>query len=156
MANVKSPECELSEQDEARFWAKVALPDEQGCMLWLDAPALNGYGRFYLGQRTLYAHRVSYVLAYGPIPDGLQIDHVKERGCTNRHCVAPAHLEAVTQRENLLRGRGASAINAVKTHCVRGHAFDGANTYVMPNGRRRCRACNREWMRAHARRKAER
>jgi len=81
----------------------------------------------------------------GPIPDGLTIDHL----CRNRACVKPAHLEAVSQRVNTLRSPIAvAAINARKTHCKRGHAFDDLNTRVSigPNGQRRrdCRACHRK------------
>lgn len=133
----------IREADERRFWSKVALPNEQGCMLWLRPLSLQGYGRFRLTGRYIQAHRISYVIAYGPIPDGLVVDHVKDRGCTNRHCVAPLHLEAVTDQENLLRGKTVNAANAAKTHCLRGHAFDRKNTYVKPNGKRQCRQCAR-------------
>ncbi len=56
-------------------------------------------------------------------------------------CINPEHLEAVTQKENILRGIGAPAVNARKTHCPRGHPFDGDNLYVKPNGDRQCRIC---------------
>lgn len=144
----------MTERDEARFWAKVALPNEQGCMLWTGEPDLRGYGHFTVGYSQWYAHRVSYVLANGPIPEGLQIDHVKARGCKNKHCVAPLHLEAVTQRENLLRGSTITAANAAKTHCLKGHAFDVANTYRTPRGSRQCRACKREHQRTYVQREA--
>lgn len=130
---------ELTERDISRFWSKVALPNEQGCMLWLSAVPRSGYGCLFAGGRTQYAHRISYIIAIGLIPMSLQIDHL----CRVRHCVAPAHLEAVTQRVNLLRGQGASAINAARTHCKHGHAFDEANTYVTPKGVRQCRTCKR-------------
>lgn len=133
----------ITESDERRFWAKVALPNEQGCMLWLGALASHGYGRFRLNGRIARAHRVSYEIANGPIPDGMVIDHVKAKGCTNRHCVAPDHLEAVTQRENVLRGGGSTAANVRKTHCPRGHEYTPENTYAH-KGRRYCRACQQE------------
>lgn len=84
-----------------RFWAKAdktSSPD--GCWLWTDAPnPVTGYGRMTWGTGYRLAHRLAYELAIGPIPDGLTIDHVKDRGCRNHHCVNPAHLEAVTLRE---------------------------------------------------------
>lgn len=124
----------LTEADEKRFWAKVALPDKQGCMLWSGKPDGNGYGNLHLQGWTVRAHQVAYLLAHGPVSDGLVIDHVKANGCTNRHCVAPLHLEAVTQAENVRR--------AMKTRCKRGHQLAGANLYFRPDtGVRQCRAC---------------
>jgi hypothetical protein len=84
------------------------------------------------------AHTYAYEWLRGPVPDGLVLDHL----CTNPWCVRPSHLEAVTQRENLMRGETIAAVNTQKTHCPRGHPFDEANTYVRPGGRDRgCRAC---------------
>lgn len=91
----------LTELDEARFYAKVALPDERGCALWTAAKDRNGYGRFSHGPRgpeRLYprAHRVAYTIANGPIPDGMQLDHK----CHTPSCVTPAHLRPATNAEN--------------------------------------------------------
>lgn len=91
----------LTELDQARFYAKVALPDERGCALWTASKDRNGYGRFTFGPKgpgRLYprAHRVSYTIANGPIPDGFQIDHE----CHTPSCVAPHHLRAATNAEN--------------------------------------------------------
>ncbi|KAB2977369.1 HNH endonuclease [Streptomyces sp. SS1-1] len=91
-----------------------------------------------LGGRYQMAHRVAYQEIVGPIPEGLQLDHL----CRVRHCVNPAHLEPVTSRENTLRGENLVAINAAKTHCKRGHLFDAANTYRWRNSRI-CRECRR-------------
>lgn len=143
----------LTEKDQARFWSKVTLPNEQGCMLWLSPPLSTGYGQFWLKGRKVTAHRVSYFLAYGGIPAGLHIDHVKARGCRHRHCVAPAHLEAVTMAENNRRSESAPAKNARKTHCKRGHVFDGPNTFIDPRGGRHCRACQALHQRAYRARK---
>ncbi len=87
----------------------------------------------------VYAHRAAYELYVGPIPEGLTIDHL----CRNTLCVNPAHLEAVTMRENILRGTGPSAQAARKTHCLRGHPFDDGNTLFRATGKRVCRACQR-------------
>ncbi|WP_310773651.1 HNH endonuclease signature motif containing protein [Mycobacterium sp. Z3061] len=115
------------------------------CWVWmgsLKGPA--GYGSFrtrtlHTGSRTITAHRFLYELWHGqPVPDGLVIDHL----CRNRRCVNPLHIEAVTQRVNVLRGRGPSALNAKKTHCSAGHVYDTENTRVY-RGQRHCRACDR-------------
>lgn len=86
---------------EERFWPKVNKTDT--CWLWEGQILANGYGRFWDGERQVVAHRFAYELVVGPIPTGLQIDHVAERGCTSKACVRPEHLEPVTQSVNLLR-----------------------------------------------------
>jgi hypothetical protein len=121
-----------------RFWAKV---DQSGeCWVWTASANNVGYGWFWDGQRNQLAHRWAYELLVGPIPDGLQLDHL----CRNRRCVRPDHLEAVTRRENILRGVGVGAKNAAKTHCLRNHPFDEANTHLGPSGKRFCRLCTRD------------
>lgn len=107
------------------------------CWVWTGAISSEGYGRC----GSAYAHRWSYEVFVGPIPEGLQIDHL----CRVRKCVNPAHLEPVTQRENLLRGDGAGARFARRTHCSRGHALTPENTYAekASPGARMCLACKR-------------
>ena len=121
-----------------RFWTKVEKT--QSCWLWTGAKA-EGYGQFALdgGKKRVKAHRYAYKQLIGIIPEGLQPDHL----CRNRGCVNPQHLELVTQRMNILRGVGATAINAAKTHCCRGHCLSGENLYVKPSGERRCMACDK-------------
>lgn len=131
---------------EEQFWSQVERTE--GCWLWTASQLWNGYGqlRWQTKQRT--AHRVAYELLVGPIPEGLQLDHL----CSVRHCVNPAHLEAVTQQENIRRS--ASNWNH-STTCKRGHDItDPANIYVIPsNGKRQCRECMRFNQREKTRRK---
>ena len=114
-----------------------------GCWEWIACKQRNGYALFRLGQRTVLAHRFSREYFVGPIPQGLQIDHL----CRNRACVNPDHLDVVTCRTNLLRGNTVMARNARKTHCPKGHPYSGVNTYVDPKGIRHCRKCGRAVMR---------
>lgn len=143
-------------QDEAiarsyavRFWSKVNKNDRSGCWLWLASRDANGYGRFGLGARPRMAHRVAYELTHGPIAAGLTLDHL----CRNRACVFPDHLEPVTQGENTLRGDGPPAINARKTQCPNGHAYDRTTRLATGKVIRGCRACaaeaNRTWYAEH-------
>jgi HNH endonuclease len=142
---------------EDRFWPKVNKngpipahrPDLGPCWAW-TAVTRKGYGAVWAGQTMVQAHRMAYVLLVGPVPDGLELDHLCHNGsgcpggvtCPHRACVNPAHLEPVTSRENLLRGTGPTALNAAKTHCPQGHAYDEANTYRDRAGGRRCRICD--------------
>lgn len=130
----------LNEKDQERFWQKVNKTD--GCWEWTAYRNAFGHGRFRLGGRLLLAHRVSYEMMVGPIPEGLQIDHV----CRNPPCVNPAHLEPVTHQENVRRGMVGklNSANAAKTHCPRGHEYNCTNTYTRRSGARVCRACARE------------
>lgn len=117
------------------------------CWLW-TAALHNGYGSFYLpGAGTRRAHRIAYEALVGPIPEGLTLDHL----CRNRGCVNPAHLEPVTNKENILRGVGITAENARKTHCVNGHPLEGYNLMFQPGGRR-CRECFRRIQKIRKRR----
>lgn len=124
-----------------RFWMRVdktTSPD--GCWLWTGSLTEKGYGNVKLNKRLVGVHRLAYQWAKGPIPEGLQIDHL----CRVRHCVNPDHLEAVTLKVNVLRGVGITAMQARQTHCVQGHPFDGPNTAYTPRGSRVCRACKRD------------
>lgn len=120
------------------FIAKISIAG--GCWLWTGCKNEGGYGYYHHGKRkSVRAHRFAFELANGPVPAGLQIDHL----CRNRSCVNPAHLEAVTARVNTLRSTGQPALNAAKSACHRGHPFDTKNTYVGTDGARRCRECHR-------------
>jgi hypothetical protein len=121
--------------EEERFWEKVEKTDS--CWKWKAYISAEGYGMFTrINGGPICAHRYTYLALRGPIPEGFHLDHL----CRNRWCVNPFHLEAVTRKENILRGVGFAAINARKTHCVRGHAFTSENTYLH-RGERHCRKC---------------
>jgi hypothetical protein len=126
----------LAEPTSRRFWAKVDKSGDH--WIWTGARNENGYGRY----NNHLAHRLAYVLTHGEIPDGLPLDHV----CRVTSCVNPAHLEPVTNGENVLRGYGPN-INAARqndlTHCLREHAFTPENTRRNRNGSRSCRTCLR-------------
>src|ERR1043165_2354272 len=126
---------------ENRFWSNVDRRTENECWPWMGSMNGKGYGRFYVGAgKARPAHRIAYELLIGPIPEGLHLDHL----CRTTTCVNPAHLEPVTPKENTLRGVGPTAVNATKTHCLRGHEFTPDNTYIRPNGSRMCRICHRK------------
>lgn len=114
-----------------------------GCWLWTLGKTGRGYGYICADGRNVRVHVWAYRTFVGPIPDGLVIDHVRARGCISKMCVNPAHLEAVTHVENVMRGDSPHALNARKTHCPQGHPFDDENTYVF-NGSRACRVCHRD------------
>jgi len=119
------------------FWPRVS-PEPTGCWFWTGQTITNGYGVTASGRRGArrLAHRLAYELLIGPIPSGLDLDHL----CRIRLCVNPTHLEPVTRRENLRRGMGGT-----HTHCRRGHdvSVSGIYEYTDHQGARYrfCRAC---------------
>lgn len=121
--------------DLDRFWSHVDKSGE--CWLWRAATHRGGYGRFHIAGGERLAHRASYEITHGAIPAGMVIDHV----CRNRACVNPSHLRVVTARTNTLENSLApSALNAAKTHCVRGHELIDRTTAAKA-GWRYCKKC---------------
>lgn len=142
----------IAQKDANRFWSKVQKT--HGCWIWAAALQSAGYGVFRVGGTPgtlLYAHRYSYEQTKGLIPEGMHLDHL----CRNPSCVNPDHLEAVTPRVNCLRGVGPSAQSAKKTHCSKGHPFEGQNLYLRPDRvGRQCLTCKHEnWDRWYAKKK---
>ena len=135
----------------ARFWAKVDKGAPGECWRWTGAPDRDGYGKMSVGRAIrLSAHRYAYLLLKGHIASGMEVDHTCHSlddscpggaTCAHRLCVNPAHLEAVTHKENQRRGRSPMASNSRKTHCSNGHPLSGTNLRIEKGGRRRCRTC---------------
>jgi len=125
------------------FWSKVYPCPITGCWLWGDRPSGQGYGQYRWGRRRPVAHRFLWETLFGPVPPGLQLDHL----CRVRCCVNPAHLEPVTPQVNNLRGIGPSARYAARTHCDKGHEFTPDNTYRRRSGGRECATCTADRMR---------
>ena len=134
-----------------RFWPKVDKRGPTDCWPWTAYKNEAGYGTLTVNRVVHFAHRISYELNVGPIPEGMHIDHVLKRGCTRKDCVNPGHLEPVTPRENTIRApKSLPSLNIAKTHCKHGHEFTQDNIYVGPNGGRRCRKCRAEQKRQRA------
>ena len=119
-----------------RFLNKVSIY-QKTCWDWKAHIQTNGYGQFKFKRKSTLAHRFIYEYYHGSINPKLTIDHL----CRNRKCVNPDHLEQVTSRENTLRGNTPAAINARKTHCIRGHEHTPENTYTYHIGKRICKEC---------------
>ena len=111
-----------------------------GCWSHRVKPAQKGYRQPSFRGRGAYLHRLVYEALRGPIPEGLQLDHL----CRNRGCCNPDHLEPVSSRENILRGETIPAACAAKTHCLNGHPLSGGNLVVLLDGRRNCRECRKD------------
>ncbi len=112
----------------------IHVNSESGCWDWGGTVREDGYGKYH----KTYSHRLVYVALIGPIPDGLELDHL----CRNRRCCNPLHLEAVTRRVNILRSPiAAPAFQRNKTACPKGHPLDGDNVRMESSNGRQWRAC---------------
>jgi len=129
---------------DERFDAKWTVDPETGCHVWQASFKTSGYGQFGFGGKMVPSHIYAYVRKYGPVPEGLELDHFR---CDHRACCNPDHVRPVTPRENNLRGNTVTSAKAAQTHCIHGHILDG----VRKDGRRFCRECSRIFMRRYLR-----
>lgn len=122
----------------AHFWSKASPTD---CLVWHGAQNSKGYGCFAIGGVSQLAHRLAWEDAHGPIPEGMLVDHL----CRNRSCVNTDHMELVTNRENVRRGKALT----VGDLCSRGHLIASERDLYLRkrNGGSECRACRREAIR---------
>jgi len=116
---------------------------DNSCWIWIHCTNREGYGYGDFGSYHGSAHRFIYQVFNGPIANELVVDHL----CRVTSCVNPAHLRAVTRRENTLAkgSRALAALQAMRTHCPKGHKYDEANTYRLGN-HRFCRQCNKAFL----------
>lgn len=136
----------------------MVVINDHGCWVYPRHRLGDGYAQVGIVSKTdgtrrmSYVHRITYEHLVGPIPAGLDMDHL----CRNRACCNPLHLEPVTRKENLRRGVGIGAASGAiarakqlaKTHCPSGHPYSGSNLYLRKNGYRDCKECNRaSWRR---------
>ena len=119
-----------------RLEAKIERITETGCWVWLGTLTESGYGLLCVRGKQEYTHRLSYQKHKGTIQQGLEIDHL----CRVTSCLNPAHLEAVTHKENTIRGRQGEW-QKKKTHCKHGHEFSERNTVIRNRGGAICREC---------------
>lgn len=131
-----------------RFWSKVKQTDD--CWEWLGARQPSGHGWFRGHHLGYNAHRVAYQLERGPIPEGLELDHL----CRHPWCVRPSHLEPVSHTENVRRGLAAQP----REVCLKGHPLVEGNIIRAGTSRgkpaRRCRTCYHATRRAWEKKRA--
>jgi hypothetical protein len=120
-----------------RITRRVAIDPSSGCWLWCGSIAPSGYGQLGINKVMQYAHRLAYEQFRGPIPEGLDLDHL----CRVRHCINPDHLEPVTRAEN---NRRAALYRTRPTTCPKGHPYNEENTSKRADGLRKCLTCRRK------------
>lgn len=133
--------------------SKIVIDQSTGCLLWQGLTTKHGYGIGRVNGKQSNLHRAIYQVWTG---ETLSPETTLDHKCRRRNCLAPAHLEPVTQRVNNLRSTSPSSMNARKTECIRGHAFTPENTKWIKGkhgSKRQCRECTRASDRERLRRK---
>ena len=141
--SVPNPKWRLNRAELARMHRLITVNEETGCWEWKGNTTTNGYGKWQRGpgHRERVIHRITYEhYKDQKIPDRMQGDHL----CRNRICCNPDHIEIVTPSENTIRQDHAGRR---KTHCPKGHEYNEKNTRNTSDGKRVCRACDRERIR---------
>ena len=121
-----------------KFAERFVVSDD-GCWLWVAGKDNNGYGQFWVKPRTRRAHQLAYEAVHGPVPNGLELDHI----CRKPACINPDHLRAVTHYENVMCGFGVGARAARQERCKHGHDLTPENLVKTSGTRRMCLLCHR-------------
>lgn len=129
-----------------RLLSKAVRDPETDCWQWQGWVTPRGYGEIISHDKKIGVHRAMYELEHGSIGEGMEIDHL----CRLRSCINPAHLEAVSRKENILRGVSPCARLARRTHCPQGHEYTPENTKIVQTRwgalrgtGRQCRMCHK-------------
>jgi HNH endonuclease len=138
----------IAEADIAEVLLARSVKVDGGCRRWTGAHVPKGYGQIRFDGKTRGVHVVAHEIWIGPVPDGLEVDHVYANGCRYRDCIEPSHLEAVTHAENVRRRHMEPS-----THCPNHHEYTPENTKQViragtPQDERRCRECQKNDARA--------
>ena len=122
----------------SRIWNNVK-EDKNGCQIWQLWLNHNGHGTIsYKGENRM-VYQISYILiGKKQLTPGLVLHHT----CENPACVNSDHLVEITNKENVLRGNGPTAVNARKVVGICGHSLAEDNIYRNKNGGRMCRPCH--------------
>lgn len=133
----------ISPKSISKLFSKVRIDPITNCWNWIGSTTSNGYGNVRINKKLYRTHRLTYMLFVGDLPIGKGksipvLDHL----CNNRLCCNPAHLQLISDRENILKGNGITARKYKQIYCKNGH--------ILPNpirGHRRCMICHRAWNR---------